>query len=100
MKFRTMRIEVKVPASPYYRKVPYRRAKKEIREYIQRKRNPAWIEDIVDDLRIDTVTVLRAVKQLEKEKKIHEAKMNDRKKSRRSSRGRQGNSRGRPHRSF
>lgn len=74
MGFRIRTVKIKVPVAQPVRDIPYKKVKEEIKEYLSRRKTPAWIEDIVDDLRIDTVTALQAIRQLEKERKIREAK--------------------------
>ena len=52
------------------RNIPVSKAKKEIELYIKHKKQKVWIEDVMNDLRIDPVVVVKAIKLLEKEGKI------------------------------
>jgi hypothetical protein len=53
-----------------YRKTTLNQAMKEIEKYSSHKRDSFWMEDIIRDLRIEPKTVLEAVQELEKRKKI------------------------------
>ena len=52
------------------RTIPVNKAKREIEVYIKHKKQKVWIEDLINDLRIDPVIIVRVIKQLEKEGKI------------------------------
>ncbi|OGI15380.1 hypothetical protein A3K63_05720 [Candidatus Micrarchaeota archaeon RBG_16_49_10] len=53
-----------------YRKMSLSQAMKEIEKYTRHKKEAFWMEDIIRDLEINPKTVLKAVENLEKEKKI------------------------------
>jgi hypothetical protein len=52
------------------RKIPRRRAKEEITEYLEHRKGKVWMEDVMNDLRIDPVIVVDVFKELHKEGKI------------------------------
>jgi hypothetical protein len=52
------------------RKIQRRKAKEEIIEYLEHRKGKVWMEDVMDDLRIDPVIVVGVLKELHKEGKI------------------------------
>lgn len=52
------------------RKISSSRAKEEIVEYLEHRKGKVWMEDVMNDLRIDPLIVVRTFRQLHKEGKI------------------------------
>ncbi len=52
------------------RNIPVLKAKREIELYIKHKKRKVWIEDLINDLRIDPIVIVKAIRLLEKEGKI------------------------------
>ena len=71
MEYKTKSFKIKIPVIRY-RKVTLNQAKKDIAEYAEHKKKKIWIEDVLDDLRIDPLTAVHAIMQLKKEGKIKE----------------------------
>ena len=71
MEYRTKTVRIKIPLIRY-RRVTLNQAKKDIAEYATHKKKKIWVEDVLDDLRIDPLTAVQAIRQLKKEGKIRE----------------------------
>ena len=66
------KIDEKIYGGPTikYRKITKAKAKKEIEKYLEHKKKRVWIEDVVNDLKIEPKIVIKVIKDLEKEGKI------------------------------
>lgn len=62
--------EKMVPEEIELRRLSFSDARKEIEEYLKRKKEKIWLEDVINDLKIEPEMVVRVVKQLEREGKI------------------------------
>lgn len=56
----------------HYRKLSENDAKVEITEYLKHKKGDVWIEDIINDLKIEPEMVVRVIKEFHKNKMIKE----------------------------
>ena len=52
------------------RTLSFQEARRQISEYLEHSKREVWIEDIIDDLRIDPELVVRVIEKLKKEGKI------------------------------
>lgn len=57
-----------------YRELSYEKAKSEIIGYLEHRKEETWIENIIDDLKIDPKIVIKVIKKLHNKGKITEAK--------------------------
>jgi hypothetical protein len=53
-----------------YRTLPLKQAENEIEEYIKHKKEKVWLEDVINDLKIEPEIIIKVIKKLEKEGKI------------------------------
>jgi len=69
---RTERIDEKISGGPTikYRKITKVKAKKEIEKYLEYKKEKVWIEDVINDLKIEPEIVVKVIRDLGKEGKI------------------------------
>ncbi len=69
---RTERIDEKFSGKPIikYRKMTKIKAKKEIEKYLEHKKEKVWIEDVINDLKIEPEIVVKVIRDLGREGKI------------------------------
>ncbi|MBI2084427.1 MAG: hypothetical protein HYT70_02345 [Candidatus Aenigmarchaeota archaeon] len=56
----------------HYRKLSENEAKEEISEYLKHKKGNVWIEDVINDLKIEPEIVVKIIKVFHKKNKIKE----------------------------
>lgn len=61
-----------VPEPITYREISLKEARKEIREYLEHKKEDVWMEDVINDLKIDPSVVVRIIGDFHKKGLIKE----------------------------